>query len=68
MYLAKKCIDQNNVTHASMATKYLIIKHKTFFQNFNISISTNNDDIGQKFLPDTYDHTLMLEQNNDIKR
>ena len=49
----KKCIDQNNITYVSMATKYAIIKHRAFFK-------TNNEDIGQKFLPDTYDHTLML--------
>ena len=32
MYLAKKCIDQNNVTYVSMATKYPIIKHMAFFK------------------------------------
>ena len=38
-----------------MATKYPIIKH--FF------ISANNEDIFQNFLPDTYDHKLMLYKN-----
>ena len=52
MYLAKKCIDNNNVTYVSMATKYPIIKHRAFFKTF--FISANNADIGQKFLPDTY--------------
>ena len=27
----QKCIDQNNVTYFSMATKYPIIKHRAFF-------------------------------------
>ena len=54
MYVAKQCIDQNNVTHFSMATKYPIIKDMTFFKTFTFFISTNNEDIGQKFFPDTY--------------
>ena len=51
---------QNNVTYVSMATKYPITKHMAFFKTLTFFISTNNEDIGQKFLPDTYDHTLML--------
>ena len=54
----QKCIDQNNVSHVSMATKYPIIKHRAFFKTCTFFISTNNEDIGQKFLADTYDHTL----------
>ena len=30
MYHAKKCTNQNNVTHVSMATTYPIIKHRAF--------------------------------------
>ena len=33
IYLAKKCIDKNNVIHVSMVTKYPIIKHRAFFIN-----------------------------------
>ena len=29
------------------------------FKTFTFFISTNNEDIGQKLLPDTCDHTLM---------
>ena len=58
--LQKQCIDQNNVTYVSMATKYPIIKHWAFFKTLTFFISTNNEDIGQKLIPDTYDHTLML--------
>ena len=43
-----------------MATKYPIIKHRAFFKTLTFFISANNEDIVQKFLPDTYDHTLML--------
>ena len=32
MYLAKKYIDQNNVTYVSMATKYPILNHMAFFK------------------------------------
>ena len=32
MYLEKNCIDQNNVTYVSMATKYSILKHRAFFK------------------------------------
>ena len=49
----KKCIDQNNRTYVSMATKYPIIKHRAFFKTLTFCISTNNEDIGQKLLPDT---------------
>ena len=38
-------------------TKYPIIKHMRFSLTF--FICANNEDIGPKFLPDTYDHTLM---------
>ena len=41
-----------------MVTKYPIIKHRAFF--ISIFISANNEYIGQKFLPDTYDRTVML--------
>ena len=67
MYLSKKCIDQNNVTNVSMATKYPIIKHMAFFKTLTFFISKNNEDIGQKFLPDNYDHTLMLYKINDLE-
>ena len=46
-----KCIDQNNVTYVSMATRYPIMKHMAFFKTLTFFISTNNEDIGQKFLP-----------------
>ena len=39
MYVAKKCIDQNNVTHASMATIYPIMKH---FKTFWLKMSVRN--------------------------
>ena len=55
-----KLIDQNNLTYVSMATKYPIIKHRAFFQTLRFFISVNNKVICQKFLPDTYDHILML--------
>ena len=42
MYLAKQCIDKNNVTHVSMATKYPIIKHRAIFKTSTFCISTNN--------------------------
>ena len=58
MYIENKSIQ---ITYVSMATKYSIINHKTFFN------SANNDDIGQKFLPDTYDHTIMLYKYNDLE-
>ena len=52
MYLAKKCIDQNNVTYISMATKYHIIKHRAFFKTSAFFFSSaNNEDICLKFLP-----------------
>ena len=51
MYIANKCIDQNNVTYVSMATKYNIIKHGEFFKTLTFFISANND---------TYDNTLTL--------
>ena len=35
MYLAKKCIDQSNVTYVSMANKYPIIKHRAFLKKIN---------------------------------
>ena len=60
MYLAIKCIVQNNVAYVSMATKYPIITHREFFKTLTFFISTNNEDIGQKISPETYDHTLML--------
>ena len=64
----QKCIYQNNVTYISMAIKYPIIKHRAFFETFTFFISTNNEDIGHTFLPDTDDHTLMLYKINDLKR
>ena len=42
-----------------LATKYPIIKHRAFKKK-HFFISTNNEYIGQKFLPNTYSHTLML--------
>ena len=48
--LQKQCIDQNNVTYVSMATKYPIIKHRAFFKTLTFFISTNNEDIGQKLI------------------
>ena len=60
MYLDKKCIDQNNVTYVSMATKYPIIKNRAFFKTFSFFLSANDEALGQKFLPDTYDPTFML--------
>ena len=60
MYLAKQYIDQNNILiYVSMATKYPIIKHRVFFKTLTFSISANNEDISQKFLLDTCDHTLL---------
>ena len=45
-----------------MSTKYPIIKHRAFFKDLNtFFISANNEDIVQKFLPDTYDHKVMLQ-------
>ena len=31
MYLAKTCIDKNNLTYVSMAMQYPIINHRAFF-------------------------------------
>ena len=39
---AKKCPNQNNVTRISIATKYPIIKHMTFFQTLTAAISPIN--------------------------
>ena len=50
-----------------METKYSIIKHRAFWKTLTFFISTNNEDIVQKLLPDTYDHTLMLYKINGIK-
>ena len=36
IYHAKNCTNQNNVTRISMATKYPIIKHRTFFKTLTI--------------------------------
>ena len=41
-----------------MATKYAIYKAQSVSHKLKKK-STNNEHIGQKFLPDTYDHTLM---------
>ena len=60
--------DQNNVTHLFMANTYPIIKHRAFFKTLTFCISKNNEEIGEKFLPDTYDHTLMLYKINYLKR
>ena len=46
-----------------MANKYPIIKHRAFFKTFTFYISTNNEDIGQKFLPDTCDINVMQIDN-----
>ena len=43
-----------------MATKYPIIKHRAVLKKNTFFISTNNENIGQKFLSYTYDRTLML--------
>ena len=50
-----------------MATKYLIKKHRVFFQNFNICISTNNKDISKKFLPDTNAHINIIQNAMTLK-
>ena len=42
-----------------MATKYPIIK-QSIFKNFLQTISANNEDTGQKFSTEIYDHTLIL--------
>ena len=34
--------------------------HRAFFKTSAFFISTNNEDIGKKFSPDTYDHTLIV--------
>ena len=45
------------------------MKHRAFLKTSKKkNIFANNEDIGQKFLPYTYDHTLMLQKNNGIKR
>ena len=51
MYLAKNALIK--ITCVSMTTKYPIFKHRAFLKIF--CISTNNEDIGQKFLLDNYD-------------
>ena len=53
MYLAKNALIQ--------------IKHRALFKTLNKIISTTNEDIGQKFLPDTYDRTLMLYEINYLE-
>ena len=47
-----------------MATKYPIIMHRTFFK----LIFANNENIGQTFLPCTFDQTLMLYKITYIER
>ena len=42
--------------------------HRAFFKTLTSLISTNSEDIGQKFLPDTFDHTLMLYKINDLEK
>ena len=42
MYIAKIYINKSNVTYASMATKYPIIKHRLFFRTLTAAISTIN--------------------------
>ena len=49
-----------------MATKYAIYKAQSVFHKLNKK-STNNENIIQKFLPDTYDHTLMLYKIMTLK-
>ena len=51
MYLANKCINQNNVTYVSMATKIPIIKYGEFFHISKFYISANNEHISLKFTP-----------------
>ena len=48
-----------------MATKYAIYKAQSVFHK--LKKSTNNEHIGLKFLPDTYDHTLMLYKIMTLK-
>ena len=53
MYIAKKCIDpkqRNTCFHGNQLSN---LRHKAFFKTFTFFISTNNEDIGQKFFPDT---------------
>ena len=35
MYILRTYINTSNVKYVSMATKYIIMKHRAFFQNFN---------------------------------
>ena len=51
-----------------MATKYAIYKAQKRFSQIKNKKSTNNDEhIGQKFLPDTYEHTFMLYKIMTLK-
>ena len=57
----KNCTNKNNVTRISMATKYPIIKDRALrIHNLAFFISTNNEDISQKFWPDTYAHINVM--------
>ena len=61
----------NNVIYVSMATKYPIIKDRALFKTLTFFVSASNEYmymyICQKFLQDTYDHTLMLYKSMTIK-
>ena len=50
----------------------LFLRHDFYmfskFVNFLPIDPANNEDIGQQFLPDPYDHTLILYKINDIER
>ena len=52
-----------------MATKYAIYKAQGVFHKFKKSTNRSklHEHIGQKFLPDTYDHTLMLYKIMTLK-
>ena len=49
--------ERNICFHGNQVPHY---KAQGIFQKKKFFISTHNEDIGPKFLPDTYDHTLIL--------
>ena len=63
----RKWCDHNSVTYVSMATKYAIYKAQSVFHKLKKIHKYWNEHIGQKFLPDTYDHTLMLYKIMTLK-
>ena len=40
-----------------------VLKHRAFFKTLTFFISANSEDIVLKFVPDTYDHKLMLQKD-----